>query len=501
MNLSAVFDAFARVLSPQTALYGAAAMLLGILFGAMPGLTAALGVALLTGLTFSLSTEHMLVILLCIYVGAIYGGSISAVLTNIPGTGAAIATAWEGYPLAQRGEAGQVIGMAATASLAGTLLGLVALAIATPLLGRLALSIGSPEITLLALLGVLLVGLVSGPGTALKGWMAGMVGLLVSTIGLDAITASPRFTFGSESLTGGVPFIPAMIGLFGVAQIVETLGQRHAGRVHSLPRVLPRFRSFLRHLPTTARSGLIGIGIGITPGVGENIASLLSYSVARRGSKEPELYGRGSYEGLIASETANNACVPAAIIPLITLGIPGSPVTAIVLGALLLHGVQPGPLLLTEHPGFLAELIAIFSLASLLLFVMALLLARPISLVLHIPPAILLPVVTTICVIGAYSLNLSHFDIGVMVVFGALGLLLRAGGFPAAPLVMGLILGPFVETNLRRTFMISDGSLMPFVERPISLVLVVVSVAAIFSQTALWRRFRARRGRSCPSRE
>jgi len=493
MSLSALSDAFLHLATPATLAYGAAAMLLGILFGALPGLTAALGVALLTGLTFSLSTEHTLVILLCIYVGAIYGGSISAVLTNIPGTGAAIATAWEGHALARRGEAGLAIGTAAAASFAGTVLGLCALALATPVLARAALKIASPEITLLSLLGLLLVGSLNGSGTALKGWMAGLIGLLISTVGLDAISATPRFTLGSSNLLGGVPFIPAMIGLFGVAQIVESLSQTRPAQIHSLPRVLPNWGTLIKHLPVTIKSGLVGIGIGITPGVGENIAALLAYSVARRNSKEPGRYGQGSYEGLIAAETANNACVPAAVIPLIALGIPGSPVTAILLGALLLHGVQPGPLLLVEHPAFLAEIIAIFALAAVLLLGLALLLARPISLILHVPSAILLPVVTTICIIGAFSLNLSHFDIGVMVAFGVLGIVMRGGGFSTAPLVMGLILGPFIETNLRRTFLLSDGSLLPFVTRPISLALTLILLLLLVTQTAWWRRFRESR--------
>lgn len=478
------------MLAPKTLLYASGAMLLGIVFGAMPGLTAALGVALLTGLTFSLPTEQMLVILLCIYVGAIYGGSISAILTNIPGTGAAMATAWEGHPLAQRGEAGLAIGTAATASFVGTLIGLGALMIATPLLGRVALRIGSPEIALLSLAGVLMVGTLGDSGGALKGWMSGMVGLLISTVGLDSISALPRFTAGSADLAGGIPFIPAMIGLFGVVQVVDSLSRGQAAPVVSLPRVLPNLRTMVRHLALSVRSGLIGVGIGITPGVGENIASLLSYIAAKHTSREPAAFGKGSYEGLIAAETANNACVPASVIPLITLGIPGSPVTAILLGALLLHGVQPGPMLLVENPAFLGEVIAVFALAAVLLFGFALLLARPISHVLRIPPAVLLPIVTAVCVIGAYSLNLSHFDIGVMAAFGVLGLLMRFGGIPPAPLVMGLILGPYFETNIRRTFMLSDGSLAPFVTRPISLGLVLVLAAVVAFQL----RFSKRRG-------
>jgi putative tricarboxylic transport membrane protein len=347
-------------------------------------------------------------------------------------------------------------------------------------------------VALLALAGVMLVGTLSESGAALKGWLAGMIGLLISTIGLDSIAAIPRFMADSSNLAAGIPFIPAMIGLFGVVQVVESLASGKTAPVISLPRVLPNLGTMVRHLGVTIRSGLIGVGIGVTPGVGENIAALLSYIGAKHTSKEPERYGKGSYEGLIAAETANNACVPASVIPLITLGIPGSPVTAILLGALLLHGVQPGPMLLVENPGFLGEVIAVFTLAAVLLFACALLLARPISLVLRIPPTILLPVVTAICVVGAYSLNLSRFDIGVMAGFGVLGLLMRLGGLPASPLVMGLILGPYVETNLRRTFMLSDGSLAPFFTRPISLALIIVLGLVLLLQSGVLRRWRGR---------
>lgn len=485
MGLDQLLAAFLNLLEFHVLVYAAGAMLLGICFGAMPGLTAALGVALLTGMTFALPTRETLIILLNIYVGAIYGGSLSAILTNIPGTGAAVCTAWEGYPLARRGEAGLAIGTAATASVIGTLGGLLVLALATPVLGRAALHIASPEVALLGILGVLLVGSVDTPDLPLKGWLAGLAGLLISTVGLDDINSYPRFTFGSPDLLGGVSFIPALIGLFGIAQVLDTLRRPPAARPQVLSRVLPNLRTLIRYLPTTLRSGLIGVGIGITPGVGENIASVVSYTVARRTSREPERYGKGSYEGMIAAETANNACVPAATIPLITLGIPGSPVTAILLGALLLHGVRPGPLLLVEEPGFLWDFVSIFLLAAILLYGSALLLARPVSRILEVDPRILLPVVSAICVVGAYTLNLSRFDVLVMLVFGAVGFVMRLTGYPAAPLVLGLILGPYVEVNLRRTLLISEGSLAPFFMRPAALLILAGVVLLVALQ---WRR-------------
>lgn len=485
MGLDQLLAAFLNLLEFHVLVYAAGAMLLGICFGAMPGLTAALGVALLTGMTFALPTRETLIILLNIYVGAIYGGSLSAILTNIPGTGAAVCTAWEGYPLARRGEAGLAIGTAATASVIGTLGGLLVLALATPVLGRAALHIASPEVALLGILGVLLVGSVDTPDLPLKGWLAGLAGLLISTVGLDDINSYPRFTFGSPDLLGGVSLIPALIGLFGIAQVLDTLRRPPAARPQLLSRVLPNLRTLIRYLPTTLRSGLIGVGIGITPGVGENIASVVSYTVARRTSREPERYGKGSYEGMIAAETANNACVPAATIPLITLGIPGSPVTAILLGALLLHGVRPGPLLLVEEPGFLWDFVSIFLLAAILLYGSALLLARPVSRILEVDPRILLPVVSAICVVGAYTLNLSRFDVLVMLVFGAVGFVMRLTGYPAAPLVLGLILGPYVEVNLRRTLLISEGSLAPFFMRPAALLILAGVVLLVALQ---WRR-------------
>lgn len=479
-------------IQPTTLLYGGAAMLLGILFGALPGLTAALGVALLVGFAFLLPTEQMLVILLCIYVGGIYGGSLSAILMNIPGTGAAIATSWDGNPLARRGEAGLAIGTAATASFIGTVFGLLVLAVATPLLSTVALQITSPEVALLAILGVLLVGSLNVPDTPLKGWLAGLVGLLLATVGLDAIDSSARFTFGMVELTGGIAFIPAMIGLFGIAQIIDTLVTGSVGRPETLSRILPNVRTLVKYLPTTIRSALIGVGVGATPGVGENISSILSYSVAKQVSKEKERFGEGSYEGIIASETANNSCVPATTIPLLTLGIPGSPVTAIILGALILQGIEPGPLLLVEQPELLWDFVAIFLLAAVLLIILALLLARPLSKIMEINPLILLPVITAVCVIGAYTLNLSRFDVYVMLAFGLIGYLMRLGKYPAAPLVLGLILGPYIETNLRRTLLLSEGSLEPFVTRPISIVFVLAIVLLLTSQTRVFGSVMAR---------
>ncbi|MFQ5930064.1 MAG: tripartite tricarboxylate transporter permease [Acidobacteriota bacterium] len=488
MNLDQILLPFFDLLNLHTVLYAAGAMFLGILFGAMPGLTAALGVALLTGMTFSVSTGETLVILLNIYVGAIYGGSLSAILTNIPGTGAAIATSWEGYPLAQQGQAGLAIGTAATASFIGTLIGLAALTLAAPLLSKIALKISSPEIALLALLGVLLVGSLQTPDTALKGWLAGFAGLLLSTVGLDDINSFPRFTFGSPHLLGGISFIPAMIGLFGIAQILDSLRGNIDPKPQRFTRVVPNLRTLLSYLPATFRSALVGVGIGVTPGIGENIASIVSYTISQKLSKEKGQYGRGSYEGIIAAETANNACVPAATVPLLTLGIPGSPVTAIMLGALLLHGVRPGPLLLAEQPRFLWDFVAIFLLAAVLLYGQALLLARPVSKILEIKPTFLLPIVSTLCVIGTYALNLSHFDVYLMVFFGLLGFVMRVTGYPAAPMVLGLILGPYLEINLRRTWLISEGSFAPFVTRPVSLLLLIVITWLVFRQAGLFRR-------------
>lgn len=425
MGFAATANEFVLLLNPATLVLAFASMALGILLGALPGLGATVGMGLLMGIVFAMSTADTLVLLLSVYVGAIYGASLSAMLINIPGSSAAIATNLDGYPLALKGEAGLAIGTAAVSSFLGTMIGLLALLLLAPLIARVALQFTSPELALLAILGVMVCGSISATDLPIKGWIAGVIGILLSTIGIDIINQYPRFVYSNPNLFGGISIIPAMIGLFGISQMIDTLRSTEWPKVSGLPRIVPHIREVLTHWRTILRSSAVGTGIGAVPGVGENIASLLSYDLAKRSSKKSHEFGKGSYEGIVAAETANNACVPGAHIPLLTLGIPGSPTTAVLLGALILHGVRPGPLLLTENPEFFYQIIAIFFLAALFLLALALLLARPMSKLLEVRPTILLPIVSVFAVTGAYSMNLNLFDVYVMLAFGILGWVLK----------------------------------------------------------------------------
>ena len=325
MGIAATATEFVQLLYPTTLALGFAGMALGILLGALPGLGATVGMGLLMGVIFTISTENTLVLLLCVYVGAIYGASLSAILINIPGSSAAIATNLDGYPLAVKGEAGLAIGTAAVSSFLGTVIGLVALLLLSPMIASVALQFTSPELALLAILGVMVCGSISANDLPIKGWIAGIFGILIATVGIDVINQYPRFVYGNPNLFNGFSIIPAMIGLFGISQMIDTLRSTTWPSVSRVPRVVPQVREVLSHWRTILRSSAVGTGIGAVPGVGENIAALLSYDLAKRASKNKELFGKGSYEGLVAAETANNACVPGAHIPLLTLGIPGSP--------------------------------------------------------------------------------------------------------------------------------------------------------------------------------
>jgi putative tricarboxylic transport membrane protein len=487
VGFAATAHEFVQLLHLSTLALAFAGMALGILLGALPGLGATVGMGLLMGFIFSISTENTLVLLLCVYVGAIYGASLSAILINIPGSSAAIATNLDGYPLAMKGEAGLAIGTAAVSSFFGTIIGLLALLLLSPLIAGVALQFTSPELALLAILGVMVCGSISATDLPIKGWIAGVLGILLSTIGIDVINQYPRFVYGNPDLFGGIAIIPAMIGLFGISQMIDTLRLSEWPSVAHLPRVVPQVREVLSHWRTILRASAVGTGIGAVPGVGENIAALLSYDLAKRASSRKEEFGKGSYEGLVAAETANNACVPGAHIPLLTLGIPGSPTTAVLLGALILHGVHPGPLLLSESPQFFYQIVAIFFLAALYLLVLALLLARPMSKLLEVPPAILLPVVSVFAVTGAWAMNLTMFDVYVMLAFGIVGWVLKQLHYPLAAVVLGMILGPIVDENLRRSLMVSEGAFWELLSRPIALLLLCGIALSILSQSGFLR--------------
>jgi putative tricarboxylic transport membrane protein len=452
-----------------------ASAVMGILFGALPGLTSTLGVALLTAVTYGMDAATAMVCLLAIYVGGTYGGSYSSILINIPGTAASAATALDGYPLALKGEAGRTIGLSTTSSAIGTMISMLFLVTVSPIILHFALQFTSFEFFLLAFFGIMISGTLTTPDLVIKGWISGFLGLFLACVGRDRLQFFPRFTFGIPELDSGVEVVPVLIGAFGIPQIIQVLKDRlQVGDVQKLQRIIPEFRTIVRNIPKVVRSALIGVGIGCVPGIGEDIAAWVSYGAAKNTSKHPENFGKGEITAVLSTEVANNACVGGAIIPLLNLGIPGSPPAAMLLGALMLHGVTPGPMITFEHPNFIVECAAILLLASMCIWVVGLTLAKQVVKVLRIPTAIFMPIVGILCIIGSYSLGINIWNLYLMLPVGIISYFLTEMGYPIAPLVIGVILGPMADENLRRALMVSQGSFLPIFTRPVSLALAMI---------------------------
>ncbi len=495
-GLHLFFAALASLLSLQSLFNVAWATLLGIVVGSLPGLTATMGVALLTTLTYTFPAEQAVLVLICMYVGAIYGGSRSAILLNIPGTPANAATSLDGYPLAQAGRAGYAMGIATSSSAIGTTIGILFLAVSAPLLSEIALDFGSFEFFWLALFGVVISGHLTAADAPLKGYIAGILGLLVAMVGMEGIHAHIRFAFGLSQLSGGIGLIPAMVGAFGFAEVLTVMYRRRANLVSSkVDRVVPSLADLWRYKITALRSGIIGTFIGVIPGVGEDIGAWASYAAAKRASKEPESFGKGSIDGLTAAETGNSAVVPGALIPALTLAVPGSAPAAVLIAALFIHGVRPGPMIMIEQPTFVYQIVAMLFFAMLAITGYGLLLTRPLLTVLRIPRERLMPIVFVLCVIGPYAITQRLFDVWVMLFFGVVGFALRQMRYPMAPLVLGIILGDLLDKNLRRGLTLSNGDLTPFFTRPISLFFCAMIVLTILLSVGAVRERAAGLGR------
>ena len=475
--------AFGRSLAhfgtPETIFLALVASLVGVIIGALPGLTATMGLALMTTLTIRLQPDQALLILICTYVGAIYGGSRSAILLNIPGTPASAASCLDGHALARQGLAGHAMGIATSGSVLGTLIGMVALAFFTPVLGNFALKFGAYEFFWLALFGVIIAGTLTGDDP-LKGWIAGIAGLFVATVGQEAQYAYERFSFGVRDLAGGIQLVPALVGAFGFAELLVAIKERQEPvKISPFDTVVPRIADVVKYWRTIVRSGLIGTGIGIIPGVGEDVAAWSSYAAARRASKEKELFGKGSVEGLMAAETGDNACVPGAVIPVLTLAVPGSAPAAVLLAAMIIHGIRPGPMIMVENAQFVYDVVAMMLFATIGIFIYGLTLTRLLVQVLRVPQHIIVPIIFVLCAVGSFSISGRLFDVYVMLVFGIIGFVLRQFNYPMAPLVLGIVLGDLLEKNLRRALVLSDGDLSPFFTRPISGLLAAMLIGTV----------------------
>lgn len=469
----------------------AAGTFCGIYIGAIPGLSVTMAVSILISFTFSWELNDALCLMIGIFVGGVYGGARTAILLNIPGSPSSIATALDGYPLAQKGEAGEAIGLSTVMSVVGGLLGVLALAVAAPLISDFALSFQPRDFMLVAILGILLVGSLAGD-SLVKGVFAGAFGLLIGTVGMDPLTAEPRFTFGSMNLLSGISFIAVMIGMFGVSEIfVQMRFMDRLAMKQNLSRIIPSWASVRKHLPLSAQASAIGLGVGALPGVGGDIAALMSYDYAKRVVRNPEVpFGQGAKEGLVAPESANASAIGGAFIPMLTLGIPGDAVTAIFIGALFIHGLNPGPMLMIEQPHMFWFIVGGLTLANIFLLIFGLTGIKIFAKIVEIPKAILLPLILLLSVVGTYALQNSIQDVYWMLGFGVLGYFMKEYGYQLGAVILGVILSRLIDENWRRAIISERDDLGGFFTSlfasPLSVVLLTVIVLIVLSQTPLF---------------
>jgi putative tricarboxylic transport membrane protein len=467
----------------------------GIYIGAIPGLSVTMAVSVLITFTFSWDLNEALSLMAGIYCGGVYGGSRSAILLNIPGAPAAVATGFDGYPLAKLGEAGIAIGLSTTASVIGGYIGILALATCAPIISEYALLFAPRDYFMLAIMGLLLVGSLAGESLA-KGIFAGALGVWLSMIGMDTFTGQGRFTFGSIGLMSGIHFVAIMIGLFGVSEALVQIHDLHIQPMkQKVKNIVPSWRLLLKHLPLIIKSSLIGIGIGALPGAGGDIAALMAYGSARRSIKNPTRpFGEGAYEGVIAPETANNACIGGDNIPMITLGIPGDAVTAILIGALYIHGLKPGPMLMIDTPHLFWFWVGALTLANTALLPLGLSGIRLFAKVVEVRKGLLLPIIIIISVVGTYAIQNSLYDVYWMLGFGIFGYILKMYGFQMGPVILGVILGPIMEDGFRRTMQDVQNSapmfLWSFISHPLTVVLIAITIAMLGSQYRWWDRIK-----------
>ena len=490
MIFDALLTGLTGVTSPINLLLVAGGTAIGIFVGAMPGLSATMAIALLLPLTFPLPAASGLSMLASLYMGAMYGGSISAILLRVPGTPAAAATVLDGYPMARNGQAGKALGVSLIASFVGGLLSSIALLTVAPLLGKIALEFGPVELFAVAVLGLTIIASLSR-GSTILGLLSGVLGTLFAMVGMDNITGVPRFTFGNINLFSGISFVVALIGLFSIPQAIRLIERKEdterklvVNRITD--KMLPTWKEFKPLIVTIVRSSFIGIVVGIIPGTGGDTACWFGYNEAKRFSKDKEKFGTGIPEGVAAAEAANNAVVGGALIPTISLGIPGSSSTAVLMGGLMGQGIMPGPSLMTEYADVTYTLIWAVFLSNFAMLFLGLLLTRMAISVTRVKDKIMAPLIIVLCVIGSFSINNNIFDVIMMFAFGILGYIMDKLKIPTAPMVVGLILGDMVNITLHQSLLISHGSWAIFAKNPVSATLLVIAFLSLLQSTPLF---------------
>ena len=476
---------------PMALLLSILGVAVGIVIGALPGLTATMGVAILLPFTFGMDPVSGLLMISGVYFGGVYAGSITAILLRIPGTPAAAATAMDGYELTKQGKAGIALGTATCSSFIGGTISIFVLVFLSPMLANVALEFSASETFALAVFGLSIIASISGK-SLVKGLIAGFLGLLVSTIGLDPMGGFPRYTGGYPDLMS-VPFIPVMIGLFAASEAFKSIAESEAirNKAAELGRIIPTWATFKSLIGTILRSTGLGIFIGSIPGAGADIAAFVAYGEAKRFSKHPENFGKGELSAVAACESGANGCTGGALLPMLTLGIPGDAVTAVMLGALTLQGLQPGPLLFKDHADMVFTLFAGMLFCYVVMFLLGLGSLRFIGKILQMPKSVLTPLILALSIVGTYAINNSTFDIGIMLMAGVIGFFMQKFDFPPSPIVLALIMGPMAEANFRRALSLSNGSYDFLYTRPITaafLGLAIISLLFPFVRKLLARR-------------
>ena len=478
---------FATALHPLNLLYAFIGAMVGTAIGVLPGLGPPATIAILLPATYKMNPVAGVIMLAGIYYGAMYGGSTTSILLNIPGEAASVVTCLDGYKMAREGRAGAALGVSAIGSFFAGTIGVFGLSLVAPTLASFAINFGYPEYTTLIFLGLIMAVYLSEE-SVLKGLMMGVLGFFLGTVGIDPVLGVDRFTFGLARLRDGLDFVVVAMGLFGIAEVLSNTEAPEIRDVFktSLKGILPTLQDWRQCWASVLRGSFLGFFIGVLPGGGAIISSFVSYAVEKRLSKHPEAFGKGAIEGVAAPEAANNAASTSSFIPLMTLGIPGNAATAMIFVALMIHGVRPGPLLLQEHPGLFWGVIASMYIGNAMLLALNLPLIGLWVRLLKVPYHYLAVVVVIICGIGAYSVNNSVWDVGSMVFFGVAGYLMRKGGFPAAPLILAMILGPMLERSLQQSLIMSGGDPFIFVGKPVSAAFIIVALFLMMTPIFKW---------------
>lgn len=471
-----------EMLTPSNFLIIIGGTILGIVFGAVPGLSATTGIALMLPVSFSMSSTTGILFLGAIYVGGISGGLISAILIGVPGTPASVATCFDGYPMAKNGRASRALGVGILSSFIGTFVSVLVSMLFCPLLARFAVRMGPWEIFSLCFCAIILVVTMS-KGNMFNGLIAGLLGILVSCIGIAPIDGAKRFTFGVVNLLSGVNQIGLMLGVFAIATLIKNFAKGDTKTPEIDTKGISGFgisiREYFSHWLLILKSFFIGLWIGFLPGLGAGLANLVAYAQAKASSKTPEKFGTGWDEGIIASETSNNAAIGGAIIPMVALGIPGDTATAMLIGGLMIHGIDAGPLLMTNHPELVYCFFGVLLLGAVLVLLLQFFGMRSFPYILRTPTCYLYAAILAICVVGSYSDSRTMFNCWLMLVMGVVGLIMALGNLPTSPFILGYILGPMLETNLRKGMTYTSDGFMPFITRPVSAVLLLIALGSL----------------------